>query len=327
MPVISYIDAITMALKEEMERDNKVFILGEDVGKKGGVFKATAGLYDEFGEDRVLDTPLAESAIAGVGIGAAMYGYRPVAEMQFADFIMPAVNQIISEASRIRYRSNNDWSCPIVIRAPFGGGVHGALYHSQSVEKVFFGQPGLKIVVPSSPYDAKGLLKAAIRDNDPVLFFEHKRAYRLLKGEVPETDYIVPIGEANVVREGDDITVITYGLAVQFAQQAAERLAAEGVEAHILDLRTIYPLDQEAIIEATKKTGKVLLVTEDNKQGSIISEVAAIISEHCLFDLDAPIARLAGPDTPAMPFAPTMEKHFMINPDKVADAMKELAEF
>lgn len=297
------------------------------LGKKGGVFKATAGLYDEFGEDRVLDTPLAESAIAGVGIGAAMYGYRPVAEMQFADFIMPAVNQIISEAARIRYRSNNDWSCPMVIRAPFGGGVHGALYHSQSVEKVFFGQPGLKIVVPSSPYDAKGLLKAAIRDNDPVLFFEHKRAYRLLKGEVPETDYIVPIGEANVVREGDDITVITYGLAVQFAQQAAERLAAEGVEAHILDLRTIYPLDQEAIIEATKKTGKVLLVTEDNKQGSIISEVAAIISEHCLFDLDAPIARLAGPDTPAMPFAPTMEKHFMINPDKVADAMKELAEF
>ncbi|MBC1483895.1 alpha-ketoacid dehydrogenase subunit beta [Listeria sp. FSL L7-1485] len=327
MPVISYIDAITMALKEEMERDDKVFILGEDVGKKGGVFKATAGLYDEFGEDRVLDTPLAESAIAGVGIGAAMYGYRPVAEMQFADFIMPAVNQIISEASRIRYRSNNDWSCPMVIRAPFGGGVHGALYHSQSVEKVFFGQPGLKIVVPSSPYDAKGLLKAAIRDNDPVLFFEHKRAYRLLKGEVPETDYIVPIGKANVVREGDDITVITYGLAVQFAQQAAERLASEGVEAHILDLRTIYPLDQEAIIEATKKTGKVLLVTEDNKQGSIISEVAAIISEHCLFDLDAPIARLAGPDTPAMPFAPTMEKHFMINPDKVADAMKELAEF
>ncbi|CAC99451.1 TPA: alpha-ketoacid dehydrogenase subunit beta [Listeria monocytogenes] len=327
MPVISYIDAITMALKEEMERDDKVFILGEDVGKKGGVFKATAGLYDEFGEDRVLDTPLAESALAGVGIGAAMYGYRPVAEMQFADFIMPAVNQIISEAARIRYRSNNDWSCPMVIRAPFGGGVHGALYHSQSVEKVFFGQPGLKIVVPSSPYDAKGLLKAAIRDNDPVLFFEHKRAYRLLKGEVPETDYIVPIGEANVVREGDDITVITYGLAVQFAQQAAERLAAEGVEAHILDLRTIYPLDQEAIIEATKKTGKVLLVTEDNKQGSIISEVAAIISEHCLFDLDAPIARLAGPDTPAMPFAPTMEKHFMINPDKVADAMKELAEF
>ncbi|MBC2019569.1 alpha-ketoacid dehydrogenase subunit beta [Listeria booriae] len=327
MPVISYIDAITAALREEMERDENVFILGEDVGKKGGVFKATAGLYDQFGEDRVLDTPLAESAIAGVGIGAAMYGMRPVAEMQFADFIMPAVNQIISEASRIRYRSNNDWDCPIVFRAPYGGGVHGALYHSQSIEKVFAGQPGLKIVMPSSPYDAKGLLKAAIRDNDPVLFLEHKRAYRLIKGEVPETDYTVPIGKANVVREGDDITVITYGLAVHFAQQAAEKLASDGMEAEILDLRTIYPLDKEAIIAAAKKTGKILLVTEDNKEGSIIGEVAAIIAENCLFDLDAPIKRLAGPDTPAMPFAPTMEKYFMINPDKVEKAMRDLAEF
>ncbi|MBC2303274.1 alpha-ketoacid dehydrogenase subunit beta [Listeria booriae] len=327
MPVISYIDAITAALREEMERDENVFILGEDVGKKGGVFKATAGLYDQFGEDRVLDTPLAESAIAGVGIGAAMYGMRPVAEMQFADFIMPAVNQIISEASRIRYRSNNDWDCPIVFRAPYGGGVHGALYHSQSIEKVFAGQPGLKIVMPSSPYDAKGLLKAAIRDNDPVLFLEHKRAYRLIKGEVPETDYTVQIGKANVVREGDDITVITYGLAVHFAQQAAEKLASDGMEAEILDLRTIYPLDKEAIIAAAKKTGKVLLVTEDNKEGSIIGEVAAIIAENCLFDLDAPIKRLAGPDTPAMPFAPTMEKYFMINPDKVEKAMRDLAEF
>ncbi|EUJ46391.1 alpha-ketoacid dehydrogenase subunit beta [Listeria riparia] len=327
MPVISYIDAITAALREEMERDENVFILGEDVGKKGGVFKATAGLYEQFGEERVLDTPLAESAIAGVGIGAAMYGMRPVAEMQFADFIMPAVNQIISEASRIRYRSNNDWDCPIVFRAPYGGGVHGALYHSQSIEKVFAGQPGLKIVMPSSPYDAKGLLKAAIRDNDPVLFLEHKRAYRLIKGEVPEADYTVPIGKANVVREGDDITVITYGLAVHFAQQAAEKLASDGMEAEILDLRTIYPLDKEAIITAAKKTGKVLLVTEDNKEGSIIGEVAAIIAENCLFDLDAPIKRLAGPDTPAMPFAPTMEKYFMINPDKVEKAMRDLAEF
>ncbi|WEG73740.1 alpha-ketoacid dehydrogenase subunit beta [Vagococcus intermedius] len=327
MAIISYIDAIKMALREEMERDDKVFVLGEDVGKKGGVFKATEGLYDQFGEDRVLDTPLAESAIAGVGIGAAMYGYRPIAEMQFADFIMPAVNQIISEASRIRYRSNNDWTCPMVIRAPFGGGVHGGLYHSQSVEKVFFGQPGLKIVVPSNPYDAKGLLKAAIRDNDPVMFFEHKRAYRLLKEEVPETDYIVPIGEANVVREGSDITVITYGLAVQFAKEAAENLAKEGIEAHILDLRTIYPLDKESIIEAAKKTGKVLLVTEDNLEGSIIGEVSAIISENCLFDLDAPIARLAGPDIPAMAFAPTMEKYFMIDSDKVEESMRELAEY
>ncbi|AIF43491.1 alpha-ketoacid dehydrogenase subunit beta [Virgibacillus sp. SK37] len=327
MPVMSYIQAITTALKEEMKRDEKVFILGEDVGKKGGVFRATDGLYDEFGEARVLDTPLAESAIAGVGIGAAMYGMRPVAEMQFADFIMPAVNQIISEAAKIRYRSNNDWNVPITIRAPYGGGVHGALYHSQSVEAIFANQPGLKIVMPSTPYDAKGLLKAAIRDNDPVLFFEHKRAYRLLKGEVPEEDYVLPIGKADVKRDGSDITVITYGLSVHFALQAAEKLAEDGIDTHILDLRTVYPLDKEAIIDAAKKTGKVLLVTEDNKEGSIIGEVAAIIAENCLFDLDAPISRLAGPDVPSMPYAPTMEKFFMINPDKVEKAMRELAEF
>ncbi|MDE3839518.1 alpha-ketoacid dehydrogenase subunit beta [Bacillus methanolicus] len=327
MAVISYIDAVTMAIREEMERDPKVFVLGEDVGKKGGVFKATQGLYEKFGEKRVIDAPLAESAIAGVGIGAAMYGMRPIAEMQFADFILPAVNQIISEAARIRYRSNNDWNCPIVIRAPYGGGVHGALYHSQSVEAIFANQPGLKIVMPSTPYDVKGLLKAAIRDDDPVLFFEHKRAYRLIKGEVPEDDYVLPIGKADVKREGEDITVITYGLCVHFALQAAENLAKEGISAHILDLRTIYPLDKEAIIEAATKTGKVLLVTEDNKEGSIISEVSAIIAENCLFDLDAPIKRLAGPDVPAMPYAPTMEKFFMVNLDKVEKAMRELAEF
>ncbi|MBM6617360.1 alpha-ketoacid dehydrogenase subunit beta [Bacillus suaedaesalsae] len=327
MPVISYIDAVTMAIREEMERDSKVFTLGEDVGLKGGVFKATHGLYDQFGEDRVIDTPLAESAIAGVAIGAAMYGMRPIAEMQFADFIMPAVNQIISEAAKIRYRSNNDWSCPLVVRAPYGGGVHGALYHSQSVEAVFANQPGLKIVMPSTPYDVKGLLKAAIRDEDPVLFFEHKRAYRLIKGEVPTDDYVLPIGKADVKREGEDVTVITYGLCVHFALQAAEKLASDGISVHVLDLRTVYPLDKEAIMEAASKTGKVLLLTEDNKEGSIMGEVSAIIAENCLFDLDAPIKRLAGPDVPAMPYAPTMEKYFMINPDKVEKALRELAEF
>jgi len=324
---MTYIQAITSALKEEMHRDEKVFMLGQDVGKKGGVFRVTDGLFEEFGEDRVLDAPLAESAIAGVGIGAAMYGMRPIAEMQFADFIMPAVNQIISEAAKIRYRSNNDWNCPITIRAPYGGGVNGALYHSQSVEAVFANQPGLKIVMPSTPYDAKGLLKAAIRDNDPVLFFEHKRAYRLLKEDVPEEDYVLPIGKADIKREGSDVTIITYGLCVHFALQASEKLAEEGIDTHILDLRTVYPLDQEAIITATKKTGKVILITEDNKEGSIISEVAAIIAEHCLFDLDAPVQRLAGPDIPSMPYAPTMERFFMINPDKVEKAVRELAEF
>ena len=327
MAVMTYIQAITSALKEEMQRDEKVFILGQDVGKKGGVFLATDGLFDEFGEERVIDAPLAESAIAGVGIGAAMYGMRPIAEIQFADFILPAVNQIISEAAKIRYRSNNDWNCPITIRAPYGGGINGALYHSQSIEAIFANQPGLKIVMPSSPYDAKGLLKAAIRDNDPVLFLEHKRAYRLLREEVPEDDYVLPIGKADVKREGSDVTVITYGLCVHFALQAADKLAKEGIDAHILDLRTVYPLDQEAIIEAAKKTGKVLLITEDNKEGSIIGEVAAIIAENCLFDLDAPVQRLAGPDVPAMPYAPVLEDYFMIKQDQVEDAMRDLAEF
>jgi len=327
MAVISYINAVTMAIREEMERDERVFVLGEDVGRKGGVFKATQGLYEQFGEQRVIDTPLAESAIAGVGVGAAMYGMRPIAEMQFADFIMPAVNQIISEAARIRYRSNNDWSCPIVIRAPYGGGIHGALYHSQSVEAVFANQPGLKIIMPSTPYDVKGLLKAAIRSEDPILFFEHKRAYRLIKGEVPTDDYVLPIGKADIKRRGEDLTVITYGLCVHFALQAAEKLASDHISVNVLDLRTVYPLDQAAIIEAAAKTGKVLLVTEDNKEGSIMSEVAAIIAEHCLFDLDAPVMRLAGPDVPAMPYAPTMEKFFMMNSEKIERAMRELAAF
>ncbi|MFZ4452159.1 alpha-ketoacid dehydrogenase subunit beta [Salibacterium aidingense] len=327
MAVINYIEAVNSALREEMAQDEKVFVLGEDVGAKGGVFRATEGLYEEFGESRVLDTPLAESAIAGVGIGAAMYGMKPVAEMQFADFIMPAVNQIISEAAKIRYRSNNDWTCPMTIRAPYGGGVHGALYHSQSVESLFAHVPGLKIVMPSTPYDVKGLLKAAIRDEDPVLFFEHKRAYRLVKGEVPEEEYVLPIGKADVKKEGTDVTVISYGLCLHFAMQAAERLEEEGISTHILDLRTVYPLDQEAVIQAASKTGKVLLVTEDNKEGSLMGEAAAIIGEYCLFDLDAPIQRLAGPDTPAMPFAPTMEKYFMMNPEKIEKAIRDLAEF
>lgn len=327
MAVISFIEAITMAMREEMRRDPNVFVLGEDVGVRGGVFRATVGLIEEFGEERVIDTPLAESAIVGVGIGAAAYGMRPIAEIQFADFIMPAVNQIVSEAAKLRYRTAGDWTCPITIRAPFGGGVHGALYHSQSVEAMFTNVPGLKVVAPSTPYDAKGLLKAAIRDEDPVLFFEHKRCYRLIKGEVPDDDYTVPIGVADVKREGTDITVISYGLALHFCLQAAEKLAQEGISAHVLDLRTLYPLDKEAIVQAASKTGKVLIVHEDNKEGGVGGEVAAIIAEHCLFDLDAPIKRLCGPDVPAMPYSPPMEKFFMLNPDKVLEAMRELAHF
>ncbi len=230
MTVMSYIEAINRAMKEEMRRDDDVFLLGEDVGKRGGVFRASEGLYEEFGEARVIDTPLAESAIVGVGIGASMYGMKPIAEIQFVDFILPAVNQIISEAAKMRYRSNNDWSCPITIRAPYGGGVHGALYHSQSLEALFASQPGLKIVMPSSPKDALGLLKAAIRDPDPVLYFEHKKAYRLLKEDIPDEEVLIEIGKANTVREGDDLTVITYGLCVEFSKKAAEKLATQGYE-------------------------------------------------------------------------------------------------
>lgn len=327
LAVLSYIEAVTLALKEEMERDPRVFVIGEDVGVRGGVFRATTGLIEQFGEERVIDAPLAESAIVGVSVGAAAYGMRPVAEIQFADFIMPAFNQIVSEAAKIRYRSNNDWHCPLVIRTPYGGGIHGALYHSQSVEKYFTGTPGLKVVAPTTPYDVKGLLKAAIRDEDPVLFLEHKKLYRLIKGEVPEGDYTVPIGKAEVKREGSDITVISYGYSLYLALQAAEELAKENISVHVLDLRTLYPLDKEAIIEAASKTGKVLIIHEDNKEGGLGGEVAAIISEHCLFDLDAPIKRLCGPDVPTMPYSPPLEKFFMVNLDKVKDAMRELALF
>lgn len=327
MPIISYIEAITNAIQEEMQRDERVFVLGEDVGVRGGVFRATVGLYDEFGAERVLDTPLTESAIAGVAIGAAAYGMRPIAEMQFADFIMPAVNQIVSEAAKMRYRSNNDWSCPMVIRAPYGGGIHGALYHSQSIEAIFSGTAGLKIVVPSTPYDVKGLLKASIRDNDPVLFLEHKRCYRWIKDDVPEQDYVIPIGKADVKREGADVTVITYGLMVHYALQAAKQLAEEGIETHILDLRSLIPLDKEAILEATAKTGKVLIVHEDNQTGGFGGEISAVIAEEAMFELDAPIRRLCGPDVPAMPYSPPLEKEFMIHPEKIKQAIRELAEF
>ncbi|ADO57157.1 alpha-ketoacid dehydrogenase subunit beta [Paenibacillus polymyxa] len=326
MAIMEYIDAIRLAMREEMEQDETVFVLGEDVGVKGGVFTTTKGLMDQFGEQRVMDTPLAESAIAGVAIGAAMYGMKPIAEMQYSDFMLPATNQIISEAAKIRYRSNNDWNCPVVIRAPIGGGIFGGLYHSQCPESIFFGTPGLKIVAPFTPYDAKGLLKAAIRDPDPVLFFENKKSYKLIKGEVPEDDYIVPIGKANLLREGDDITVIGYSQPLHFVMQAAEELEKEeGITAHVVDLRTLQPLDREAIIEAARHTGKVLIVHEDNKTGGIGAEVSAIINEECLFELDAPIERLCAPDVPAMPISPPMEKFYMLNKDKVKEAMRRLA--
>ncbi|HEC2183664.1 TPA: alpha-ketoacid dehydrogenase subunit beta [Staphylococcus delphini] len=327
MAKISYLEAIRQALDVALEKDDQTMILGEDVGKKGGVFGVTAGLQEKYGVYRVLDTPLAESNIIGSAIGAAMMGKRPIAEIQFAEYILPATNQIMSEAAKMRYRSNNDWQVPLTIRAPFGGGIHGALYHSQSIESVFASTPGLTVVIPSTPYDAKGLLLSSIASNDPVLFFEHKKAYRLLKEEVPEGYYTVPLGKADVKREGSDITVFSYGLAVNYCLQAADLLKGEDIDVEVVDLRTVYPLDQQTIIECAKKTGKCLLVTEDNKEGSVMSEVAAIIAENCLFDLDAPVMRLAGPDVPAMPFSPPLEDEFMINPDKIKNKMHELAQF
>ncbi|MBO0386460.1 alpha-ketoacid dehydrogenase subunit beta [Staphylococcus simulans] len=327
MAKLTYLAAIKQAIYQAMEKDPDVFVLGEDVGKKGGVFGVTQGLQEKFGIERVIDTPLAESNIVGTAIGASMLGKRPIAEIQFAEYILPATNQIMSEAAKIRYRSNNDWSSPITIRAPFGGGIHGALYHSQSIESVFASTPGLTIVIPSTPYDAKGLLLASVESNDPVLYFEHKKAYRLLKEEVPEEYYTVPLGKADVKREGNDITVFTYGLCVNYSLQAADVLAEEGIDVEVVDLRTVYPLDKETIIERAKRTGKILLVTEDNLEGSIMSEVSAIIAENCLFDLDAPIMRLAGPDVPSMPFSPPLEDEFMMNPDKIKAKMLELARF
>ncbi|MST37815.1 alpha-ketoacid dehydrogenase subunit beta [Staphylococcus aureus] len=327
MAKLSYLEAIRQAQDLALQQNKDVFILGEDVGRKGGVFGTTQGLQQKYGEDRVIDTPLAESNIVGTAIGAAMVGKRPIAEIQFADFILPATNQIISEAAKMRYRSNNDWQCPLTIRAPFGGGVHGGLYHSQSIESIFASSPGLTIVIPSTPYDAKGLLLSSIESNDPVLYFEHKKAYRFLKEEVSEEYYTVPLGKADVKREGEDLTVFCYGLMVNYCLQAADILAADGINVEVVDLRTVYPLDKETIIDRAKHTGKVLLVTEDNLEGSIMSEVSAIIAEHCLFDLDAPIMRLAAPDVPSMPFSPVLENEIMMNPEKILNKMRELAEF
>ena len=325
---LTYIQAIQSAMRDEMERDESVIVLGEDVGVKGGVFGATAGLQKQFGDLRVIDTPLAESSIAGVAIGAALNGMKPVAEMQFADFIHPAFNQIVSEAAKMRYRSNNDFHVPMVIRAPFGGGVHGAMYHSQSVEAFFAHVPGLKVVIPSTPYDAKGLLIAAIRDPDPVLFFEHKKAYRLIKGEVPDGEnYTVPIGRARIARPGEHMSVYAYGLMVHYAVQAAEEMERLGHSVEVVDLRTVRPLDRETILGSVRKTGKALIVYEANRTLAVGAEVAAIIAEEAFEYLDAPVLRLGGPDVPAMPFSPPMEDFFMPNPEKVLHAMKQLAAY
>ncbi|TAN31910.1 tungsten formylmethanofuran dehydrogenase [bacterium] len=323
---MNMVAALRSALTEEMERDDRVMVLGEDVGQKGGVFLVTDGLRKRFGEARVIDTPLAESSIAGVALGLAIAGKRPVAEMQFTDFTHMAFNQITNEIAKFRYRSNGDWSVPMVVRAPMGGHAHGALYHSQSIE-ARFATPGLKIVIPSSPYEAKGLLLAAMRDPDPVLFFEHKRLYRMFKEAVPKGEYLIPLQVARTVREGSDISVFCYGLMVHYALEAAKNLEADGVSVEIVDLRTVYPLDKDAIIASARKTGKCLVLYEDNFSVSIGSEIAALIADQAWGWLDAPVKRFGGLDVPSMPYAAPMEEFFMPNPEKITQALRELAAF
>jgi 2-oxoisovalerate dehydrogenase E1 component beta subunit len=327
MPARTFIDAIRETLADEMRRDDSVIVLGEDVGKKGGVFLATDGLWAEFGEDRVIDTPLTESMIVGASIGAAVNGLRPIAEIQFADFIFPAFNQLVSEAARMRYRSNNGYGVPMVVRAPYGGGVHGALYHSQSVEAFFTHVPGLKVVVPSTPYDARGLLRSSIRDDDPVLFFEHKKMYRSVRGDVPDTDYTVPLGTAAVTHPGTQISVFAYGLMAHYALEAADRVADEGISVEVVDLRTLRPLDNETVLESVRKTGKCLIVYEDNRLGGYGAEVAALIAEEAFDYLDGPVTRIAGPDVPAVPYNHALEEWFMVSPEKIVEAIRKLAAY
>jgi 2-oxoisovalerate dehydrogenase E1 component beta subunit len=322
------VTAIHDTLRAEMAADERVVVLGEDVGARGGVFRVTQGFEEEFGEQRVIDTPLAEGAIVGVAVGMALHGLLPVAEIEFVDFIHPAFDQLLSEVARMRYRSNGDFGLPMVVRAPWGGGVHGALYHSQSIEAFYGHIPGIKVVVPATPYDAAGMLRAAIADPDPVLFLEHKRTYRLIKGEVPDEPFEVPIGPADVKREGSDLTAISYGLMLHHCLEAAARLEQEhGVSAEVVDVRTIAPLDRETIVASVRKTGKAIVVYEDNRTYGAGAEIVATIAEEAMFDLDGPLVRVAGPDAPAMGFATNLEHAFLPDADLVYERMLELARF
>lgn len=321
---VTYFEAISQALDEEMGQDDRVFLLGEDIGPCGGAFRITEGFQEKYGEWRVLDTPLSESGIVGSAIGAAMMGMRPVVEMQFADFISCAFDQITEVAAKNHYR----WGAavPLVIRAPYGGGVHGGPFHSACPEAWFFHTPGLKLVAPSTAYDAKGLLKAAIRDNNPVLYFEHKFLYRRVKEILPHEDFIVPIGEAEVKRQGRDLSIITYGSMVHVALEAADALEAEDIDIEVVDLRTLSPLDTQTIKDSVEKTSKVIILHEDTKTGGIGGEIGALLAEECFSYLDAPIIRIGAPDTP-VPYSPPLEEFFLPNVGDVLTAARKLATY
>lgn len=323
---LTYIKAINDALRLAMREDGDVFLIGEDIGVLGGAFKATEGLLDEFGPGRVVDTPISESLIVGASVGAAAVGLRPVAEMQFADFISCGFDQLVNMAATLRYRHGGKASCPMVVRCPSGSGVRGGLFHSQNPEAWFTRVPGLKVVAPATAYDAKGLLISAIKDDDPVVYFEHKFLYRRIKEDIPEESYTVPIGKAALRTTGDDLCFITYGAALYHCLAAAEELAKEGVSAEVLDLRTLLPLDTESILASARKTGKVMVVHEDRLTGGIGGEVAAIIAERAFESLDAPVMRLASKDTHNA-FAEPMEKFILPDKDKVLAAARKLAEY
>ena len=324
MPQMNMVQAINDALRLEMRRDARVVILGEDVGKVGGVFRVTQGLFDEFGDDRVIDTPLSEGGIIGAAIGMALYGLVPVPEIQFSDFIFPAYDQIVSELAKYRYRSGGEYPAKIVIRTPVGGGIRGGHYHSQSPESLFIHVAGLKVVCPSNPSDAKGLLLASIRDPDPVLFFEPKRIYRAAKGEVDEGDYTVPIGKAAIVREGRDVTIIAWGAMLYECLEAANQAAAQGVDAEVLDLRTLWPLDIESVVASVKKTGRVVVVHEAPKTCGLGAEIVALINEKAFLHLEAPPARVTGFDTP---FPYTLENEYLPLAHRILPTLLETARY
>ncbi|MEI7704908.1 MAG: alpha-ketoacid dehydrogenase subunit beta [Deltaproteobacteria bacterium] len=324
MPTLNIIQAVNDALRQEMRRDPTVVILGEDVGKFGGVFRASQGLQEEFGKDRVIDTPLAESGVIGTAVGMALYGLRPVPEIQFADFIFPAMDQIVSEVAKFRYRSGGQYTCPMVIRTPYGGGIRGGHYHSQSPEAHFIHTAGLKVVVPSNPHDAKGLLTSAIRDPDPVLFFEPKRMYRAARGEVPDGEVVVPIGKARVTREGRHVTLIAWGAMWHEADQAAREAADLGIECEVLDLRTLQPLDIDAIVESVQKTGRAVVVHEAPRTCGFGAEISALIQERCFLHLEAPVARVTGFDTP---FPYTLESEYLPRAPRILKAVREVMAF
>src|SRR6266699_3351635 len=324
MPQMTVIEAIRAALFEEMANDARVLFMGEDIGRLGGVFRATDGLLDRFGPERVVDTPMAELSIAGIAVGLAMKGLRPVAEIQFADFIHAAADHILGEAAKIRYRSAGDWSCPLVVRTAYGAGFRGGPYHSQSVEAFYTHAPGLKVLAPSTPADARGLLLAAIRDPDPVLFLEHKRTYRLIKGEVPEGDGVVPVGRATVARPGTDVTVVSYGMMLHESLAAAELLSIEGISIEVIDLRTLIPLDRATILESLSRTGQFCIVHEDTRTMGFGAELAALAAEDALDVLKAPVCRVTMPDIGGIPVSPPMEDFVLPNRDKIAAALRQL---